>query len=387
MELVQLKAADFENAIDFMDMVFSRAHAPTRFTEILPILYQPTDEDMQHNFAVKENGKIRAIVGMFPAEIKVGEDALHLEGIGGVSAHPNDKGKGWMKMLMNHCIDQMKATDTDLSFLTGLRQRYQYFGYDKAGTLLEYSINQTNLRHTEKKQPEILPLHFVPIQPEDQTVLEACKKLYDRQPFCFTRSLEKFYLYLLSVYTKPWAALYPNGEVAGYLVTTQKQDRITEIFADNDLVFTSMIYRWFAEREITDTTVLLTVWQESFAHILSGIAEDFQMTNNGNWRIYNWEHVIGTLLKLKGTRYSLADGTARIGITGYGTLQICVSNGVVECHRADVTPDVEWDSLTATRALLGHISTEYVAEIPAVIQNQILSWFPLPLSWLVQNYV
>lgn len=100
MELVQLSASDFEEALDFLDLVFSTAYAPTRFGNMLPLLYQPTDEDMQHNFAIREHGRIRAIVGMFPSQIQVGSKILHLEGIGGVSSHPNDRGKGWMKQLM-----------------------------------------------------------------------------------------------------------------------------------------------------------------------------------------------------------------------------------------------------------------------------------------------
>ena len=53
---------DFEDAIDFMNLVFS-AHGPIDFTQLLPALYQPTDEQMGWNWAVRENGRIRAVVG------------------------------------------------------------------------------------------------------------------------------------------------------------------------------------------------------------------------------------------------------------------------------------------------------------------------------------
>ena len=387
MELVQLSASDFEEALDFLDLVFSTAYAPTHFGNMLPILYQPTDEDMQHNFAIREHGRIRAIVGMFPSQIQAGSKILHLEGIGGVSSHPNDRGKGWMKQLMQHCIAQMQASNTDLSFLTGLRQRYQYFGYEKAGIQLHYQLHRTNLRHTEKRQPALPSLHFTPLKDSDVDYIEACKRLHDLQPFYCVRPLEKFYLFLVSLHAKPWVALNSDGKVVGYLVTTSNQDRITEIFADDQATFTAMIYRWFAEREIAKTVIQLAPWQERYARVLSDIAEEFHLSDNGNWRIFNWENVLGALLPLKNSHYLLADGTVRIGISGYGTVSVCVSGGTVTCHKTDLQPDVTWDSLTATRILLGHFPANYHTEIPAALRTQVQSWFPLPLSWLEQNYV
>ncbi len=388
MEIVRLKSCDFEEAIDFLDFVFSKAYSPTHFRKMLPLCYQPTDEHMSHNFAIRENGKIRAIVGLFPAQIQVGDEILNLGGIGGVSAHPNDRGKGWMKLLMNRSIEEMKSTNTDLSFLIGLRQRYQYFGYEKAGILLEYKLQQTNIRHTfQNSCPSNSDLHFVPLTASDLPYLKQIKKLHDRQPFYCIRPLSDFYLYLVAMNTKPWVALYPNGEVAGYLVTNQKQDRVTEIFAENDSVFSAMIYRWFAQREIIESTVLLAPWQESYARFLSGIAEEYHLVDNGNWRIYNWEKVIGSLLTLKNAQHSLYEGSLSIGIKDYGTLYIRVANGTVECRKTNLHPDIEWDPLTATRVLLGHFPAAFSTEIPESLKALIESWFPLPLCWLVQNYV
>ena len=46
MELVRLKANDYEEAMDFLDIVFSKAHCPHDFGSMLPIIYRPTDEHM-----------------------------------------------------------------------------------------------------------------------------------------------------------------------------------------------------------------------------------------------------------------------------------------------------------------------------------------------------
>ncbi len=71
MEIVKLRACDYDDALDFLDFVFSKAYGPTHFGAMLPLCYRPTDEHMGHNFAVRENGKIRGIVGLFPAQLRV----------------------------------------------------------------------------------------------------------------------------------------------------------------------------------------------------------------------------------------------------------------------------------------------------------------------------
>ena len=70
-----------------------------------------------------------------------------------------------------------------------------------------------------------------------------------------------------------------------------------------------------------------------------------------------------------------------------GTLKITVQNKEVECKKSDDLPDVEWDIFIATRMIFGHISAAYVEEIPDEIERLLKSWFPLPLCWLIQNYV
>lgn len=387
MELVRLKASEFEEAIDFLDLVFSRAYGPTHFSEMLPLCYQPTEEHMAHNFAIRESGRLRAIVGLFPAQIQAGDSVLNLGGIGGVSSHPNDRGKGWMKLLMNRCIEEMENTNTDLSFLTGLRQRYRYFGYEKTGVLLKYQVSKTNLRHSFKDSVNHSKLFFEPIRSSDVAYLEKAKALHDAQPFYCIRPQSDFYLYLLSMNTQPWAALYPSGELAGYLVADKKRRRITEIFAESDSVFADMLFQWLSQQNTAETGIFLAPWQENYARCLGGFAEEYTLTDNGNWRIFNWEKVLQALLKIKNTQHPLRDGSLVIGIDGYGAIYISVKPGTIECGKTTAKPDLELDTFYAMRILLGHFPAVFVKKMPQGVRELAEDWFPLPLSWLIQNYV
>lgn len=386
MEIVRLKATDFEEALDLLNLVFSQTYAPTNFATMLPLLYQPTDEHMRCNFAVREDGKIRAIVGLFPAQIQAGDIALNLGGIGGVSAHPNDRGKGWMKLLMNRCIEEMEKTATDLSFLIGLRQRYQYFGYEKVGTLVEHTVSKTNLRHVLEAL-EVPELSIMPLLPTDTALIEKAKALYDCQPFRRIRLSSEFYPILLSLNTEPWVALYPDGTMAGYLVCDQQKKRITEIFAQNDAAFAGMIRRWFSQQNISETTVILSLGQETQGRYLNGLAEGFRLIENANWRIFHWDKVIAALLAVKNSEDQLRDGAITVGIKGYGAVHISIRNGITSCVKTSLPPDVELEPSIAAQVLFNYYPTNMVTVLPDKIKPLIRDWFPLPLCLLPQNYV
>lgn len=386
MQIERLLAKDFEEALDFINMVFSMAHCPFDFVKFLPRLYKPTDECMSRNLVVRENGRIRAFVGMYPDIVQVGETTLKLGGIGAVSSHPNDRGKGWMKLLMEAQINEMMQEEIDLSFLVGLRQRYMYFGYEKTGALLEYKLNKSNMKH-DKESGELPPIKLVPMQADDLQRIRKAKELHDAEPLHCLRPLEEFYLFLLTGNMQPWAALGPDGAMVGYLTCNAERNRIPEIFADNATALAGMVRGWFAQQNIQETAVILPSWAQASAQCLGGMAEDVHVAGSGNWRIFNWHKVVGALLRMKRSQQRLADGALCIGISEYGNLKISISGEQVTCDRTSERADVEWDAFTATRVMFGHVPSVCVTAMPKSIQPLTASWFPLPLSWIPQNHV
>ncbi|SVE51359.1 uncharacterized protein METZ01_LOCUS504213, partial [marine metagenome] len=49
--IIQLTANDFEESMDFLNLVFS-AYSPHDFANMLPSVYRPTDELMGCNYAI-----------------------------------------------------------------------------------------------------------------------------------------------------------------------------------------------------------------------------------------------------------------------------------------------------------------------------------------------
>lgn len=60
------KAGDREDIIDFINMVFSMTGRAHNFKALLPKLYGDALDTSGFHFLAKEDGKIKAVVGLFP---------------------------------------------------------------------------------------------------------------------------------------------------------------------------------------------------------------------------------------------------------------------------------------------------------------------------------
>ena len=80
--------SDYEEIVDFANYVFSHSGGKTDFPSLLPKLYKREYNTMENHYIVKENGKIKAIVGVFSMDLMVLDKKLKVGGIGTVSVHP-----------------------------------------------------------------------------------------------------------------------------------------------------------------------------------------------------------------------------------------------------------------------------------------------------------
>ena len=380
-DITRLGAGDFDEAMAFLNLVFSE-HAPHDFAGILPTIYQPTDEHMRCNFAVREGGRLGAIVGLFPIAWRVGGVTLKVAGIGGVSVHPKSRGRGYMKLLMNHAVDQMQQEGYDLSYLGGRRQRYAYFGYEVAGTAYRVNMNMDNVRHALADPDEMLT--FEPVG-EDGNVLAQLKTLHDAQPAYCDRPAETFHRYLRCWGCGPRVARDAGGRVVGYVSAQQNEPVINEFVASSPSVATRMARAWIEEHE--KVTVLLHPPAGLMLRQLNRIAESLHLYHTGNYQVFQWVKVLDALLKAKHADGPLPDGAVVLRIEDARvTLSMVVDGGSAGCQQTDRAPDLTLDSRTAMRALFSLDAPASVVELPQ--RASILSaWCPLPMGFSNQDRV
>ncbi|MSR83438.1 MAG: GNAT family N-acetyltransferase [Candidatus Latescibacteria bacterium] len=379
--IVQLSAADFEEAMDFMNLVFS-GYSPTDFAKLLPLLYRPTDEHMACNYAIRQQGRIRAVVGLFPLQWQVGQTLLKVAGIGGVSTHPNHRSGGLMKQLMQHCVAQMKTQGYHLSWLGGQRQRYLYHGYEKCGVGLSLSLSRSNLRHCFAGEPA---LRFEPLAATDQAGLSRAQELHGTQPAHARRVPEDFYLHCVSWHHRPFAALEAGGRMVGYLVANAKGDAVVELVGESEEVGMEMARCW-AVRGDQGINLDFSPTAAGLIRRLGQVCEGVSVHASGNWQVFAWEEVLGALLQLHRAAGPLPAGRVVVGIEGYGRLALEVESEQTRVTRTDEAPAVEGSAPLMLRLLCGPLPPSQVVGLPAGVAL-LGAWCPLPLFWARQDGV
>ena len=377
--IVQLTAKDFENAMDFANLVFS-VHGPIDFPTLLPKLYKPTDAQMGCNYAIKRNGKIRAMIGLYPIELNMGGILLKGGGIGAVAVHPNDRGQGHMKRLMQHHLDAMRERGYHFSWLAGQRQRYRYFGYEMSGRVCSFHISKDNIRHAYQEKSF---LQFEQISGADDPRLNSIKIWHDAFPIHVYRPRDIFWDVLQSWHHTTYAAMQ-DGEHVGYMNVDDSTGVVLEMGAQSGAIFTEMIPAWMQNQHHDFVRFEIPPIPGPLFSELSRVADMISVRSNGNWQILDWPRVIDAALKLKRKHIKLMDGEFCLGINGQETLSLVVDGPEAFCAGTSKTAAFTCDPLTAVRLLFG----PHPPALSGIANHAVLnSWCPLPLYMPRQDEV
>lgn len=381
MTITRLTAADFDEAMDFLNLVFSMAHRPHDFARMLPVLYRRTDEHMGCNRGIRENGRLRAVVGVFPMTWSVGPATLRVAGIGGVAVHPADRGSGYMSALMTHIVEHIRADGYQLSWLGGQRQRYQNFGYEFAGTGLQLALNRRNLKSLPETPP---PVEFERLDPADAAAVHAIHGFQARNAAHTVRMDADFALRCVSWQNEPWVTRTPDGRVLAYVIASPDGRFVTEGGAANDDTLFGIVCAWAQARD--NVTIELSPFAPGLVSLFGALAESLTLRPCGNWLIADWPAVVRALLQARAAATPLPNGQVVIDVTGAGRLALTVNDGVASCELTKTPAALTVAPLVATRLLFGPLRPSLVVPLPA--QAALLdAWCPLPLAWATQDGV
>ena len=383
--IAPLSAADFDEAMEVMNLAFGKS-PPADFASILPKLYRPDDSLMACLWALRRDGRIRAVVGIHPLTWKVGAATLPVAGIGGVSTHPEFRGQGMMQRLMTHCVGVMKEGGYPLSVLGGQRQRYGYFGYERCGVEVELRLNKSNIRHCFGTPSKI---RFEPLDRGQAERMEAARRLHDALPVRAERSPQDFHTVLRSWLAVPYAAL-EEGEMAGYVAAGMEENDLPEVVGRDGATAFEIARAWVEQGDAESLTLAVGPLAGRFLHRLGEVCEASALRGSGNWQVFDWPRVISALLGAKAAAAPsgapLADGRVTLGIGGYGAVAISAAGGEVSCDRVEETPAISCDPHLAHRLLFGPLAPSQSLPLPKVAEA-LESWCPLPLFWPRQDAV
>ncbi len=366
--------ADYMNLINVSFGFFT---PETEFLGLLPKCYREHYRPQDQNYVITEDGVLTAAVGAYDHEIIVCGRRLPCRGVGNVAVHPDHRSKGYMKDAMKKSLDDMIEDGIVLSTLGGRRQRYQYFGYDKAGTAYSFSISRDNLRHVYGDLSAPFKARIV-TDPADP-VIDEILRITEGSSFVPVRPRET-YLDIANTWKAQLVVFHDPAEddrFAGYCIMAGN-NWISEIRTERTEDLMNLLRTVFASLN-DGFTVQIPAYEAEYVRVLSPIAEGMSIQCSMMYNVLRYADAIEAFMALKLTYTDLPDGELSLLIHGFAgdeRIRITVKNGT---HTVTVlsegTPvDMELSHPEATELLFSPVSG--MRETQGYL---VRSWFPLPI--------
>ena len=356
--------ADRAEIVDFANYVFSQAHEPHDFKTLLPKAYGDHLPELgAKHFLAKQEGRIRALVADRPLALRVGGEVLRVGCVGTVSVHPYSRGEGHMKRLMAMMTEDAQAQGYDLLMLGGIRQRYNYFGFEQAGWAYRYSIGEPAVRHS-LGGVDVSDIAFSELTEDDPAAVDFACALAAKQPVGGERPRERF-LDIMHSWHSRCRLIRIGGEMAGYVM-----DEGTELALTDEDALPRVIKALFQADGLDHMSLTCGPHQTRRIEILEGICSSRSIGSVEMINVLNWPRVLETLMKLRASFMPLEDGAFTVAIDDAPAITIRVTGGVPTAAAEGLAPDLSLTHLEAQRRLFG---LEAFA-----LGSAYKNWFPLP---------
>ncbi len=361
--------------MDLLNLSFNFTDPEHQFLGLLPKCYREEYRPQDSNYVVvDEDGVLAAAVGAYDHELTVCGRRIPCRGIGNVAVHPDHRKKGYMKLAMNKSLEDMVADGIALSTLGGRRQRYQYFGYDKAGPLYSFDFSPHNLHHLFNDAPARYEVKVI-TDPADP-LIDDILTLNDQNIVVPIRPRET-YLDIANSWHGKLLALTDENGFAGYCIQVYG-NTISEIRVVRDEIFMDClraIYDYIGGSFRVD----VPPYQAAYVNALAPVAESLSLGVAMFFNVLDYRLVIEAFLALKLTYTSIPDGSISLLIHGYARderLRLTVRNGqpLVTIIPASEPVDYELSHLDAITFLFSPFSPIRASASPLA-----KNWFPLPI--------
>ena len=382
---------DYEDILDFGNYVF---HTDFRF---LPKLYVGNPARAGEHVLVtepRENGeRIRAMVGSFKIPMSVAGQKLLIRGIGTVSVHPYDRGKGYMKLAMHKAIEDAKAEGADFMILSGRKQRYQHYGFDQCAAFYNFELTPSVFEQLTRFGVEGItaPVSldgYRLLSEEESAAYEAdCRALFESQP---VYGIRKNFTETAKSWRSELRVLLKDGAFAGYTAAGNPYGVMTagELLLNKNaetIPALLAVYQGLTGGK-QQLAVNVQPFQTDLIHALGLIAEYGKLETGHGIHVLNYARVAQAYLQVKASYEPLMDGSYVFRVPGTASVRLSVESGKV--HAENVSEDVPADiTLTNLRMMnflfepFGHAGIHGAQ--PELEKN----WFPIPVCFSQQDNV
>lgn len=376
----RLNENDYAEVLYVLNASFDTVDPGADFEKKLPIMWTREHDYMSKHFGVREDGKIVALLGVYPLPVRVGGQELLFATVGNVATLPEARGKGYMKMLMDEALKEVGRLGIDCARLGGLRSRYNRFGFDHAGVSYTFHLTKRNVAENPPKQAFTFRL----IGRDDTEGIAHARSFQQRSGmYALRKTHTDFYMSTRAWEHQPYLALNAEGKPVGYLAVSADNTKVAEQGVAEGVSVVDMLGAWLNETGVNDVSFKLPPYDAEYVRDAFRCCESWNMGAPSMFWVIHWDRVVEALMNLSLSVKALPEGTASVGIEGWGTLEMTVKDGKAYARHTDAPAQLTLPHRTATQMLFGPLNPGCMAQLPALLS----AWLPLPLSWNGQDRV
>lgn len=367
---------DFPNILNFINMVFSMSHCPHDFRQLLPKLYEKGQEEKSIHYLALENEEIKACVCVLPIILCCENKTITCATVGSVSVHPYSRGKGYMRKLMHIAIEDMKKSNISMSTLSGLRNRYQYYGYEKGGFVFQYCFTPDNFRHCREKFPK-RKITLCQIQDTENPLLTEIQAIQENQ-ILFAKKNPSDFLAIMKSWNAKLYGILENQMCKGY-VALQGNQILEMRLTDKALLFASL-EECLKESGSKELFLRILPYDTYLLKECTQLFESFTIALDDNYMIFDYPKVLDFFLNVKSKYTSLNSGSWDFTIKGHGTFQIQVDNGVPSVTQLKDLEGKSSVNFSSFESILALFAPNCGMGLLETKLPENCNWFPLPLA-------
>lgn len=367
---------DFPNILNFINMVFSMSHCPHDFRQLLPKLYEKGQEEKSIHYLALENEEIKACVCVLPITLCCENKTITCATVGSVSVHPYSRGKGYMRKLMHIAIEDMKKSNISMSTLSGLRNRYQYYGYEKGGFVFQYCFTPDNFRHCREKFPK-RKITLCQIQDTENPLLTEIQAIQENQ-ILFAKKNPSDFLAIMKSWNAKLYGILENQMCKGY-VALQGNQILEMRLTDKALLFASL-EECLKESGSKELFLRILPYDTYLLKECTQLFESFTIALDDNYMIFDYPKVLDFFLNVKSKYTSLNSGSWDFTIKGHGTFQIQVDNGVPSVTQLKDLEGKSSVNFSSFESILALFAPNCGMGLLETKLPENCNWFPLPLA-------
>lgn len=291
------KPEEKQEIIDFINLVFSMAHNPHNFATLLPKAYGENGDAIEHHIVVREDDRIVATLLCYPVKMRIVDKVHTILGIGSVSTHPNARGKGYVRMMMDMADQRARELGAAGAVLSGQRQRYQYYGFDHGGYQLLAKLEPVNVRHALRD----VQADDIQIVPMEQAHVPFALELMERDACYCERTQENLIAVLRTWMNQPFVIMKENKMIGYVALRPESKDYcwISEMKLEDEADFPAVM-KMLSGKFGGQLEIGAAPWERVRARWLSSVCEEYNVAPLGMIKIYDQSQVDEAKGKLNG---------------------------------------------------------------------------------------